>query len=425
MRDVPRGIAPGSLWRHRDFMLLWCGQTVSLFGSQVSWLALPLVAVVGLKAGTFQVALLGAFAALPPVLVSLPGGVLVDRHPKRAVMTLCDIGSGLAMASIPLAGAFGHVTLTQLCCVGVVTGSLGALFDPAAASLTPGLLGSGRLADANGRMNTARGLAEMGGPSAGGFLVGLLGAVRVVGVDAVSYGFSALALGLMRYREPPPLPRPGRCFRAELTEGLRFVLRHPVLRPLGLTGAVNNFLLRGVSSVWLLYVVRDLHWSVRTAGLVYGLSLAGGIAGSLGARRVVERIGAGRVIILGALLSAPFELVTPLVPAGPWGPWAVAVVFTWLTAASMVYGTAAATTRQLVCPPRLLGRTTACGRFLQVCLMPLGPLLAGGLGIWIGLRPALLVLAGATLLCPLVLLATPIRGMREIPVHEAHREMAA
>jgi MFS family permease len=301
-------------------MLLWSGQTVSLFGSQVSWLALPLVAVVGLRSGTFQVALLGAFGALPPVLVSLPGGVLVDRHDKRRLMILCDVGCALATASIPLVGMGCHVTLAQLCAVGLVTGSLGALFDPAAASLTPALLGSGRLADANGRMSTARGLAEMGGPSAGGFLVGLLGAVRAVGADSVSYAVSAVALGLMRHRDPPPPARPpGRCFRAELAEGLRFVLRHPVLRPLGLTGAVNNLLLRGVSSVWLLYVVRDLHWSVRTAGLVYGLSLAGGVAGSMGARRVVERLGTGRAIFLGALLSAPFEAVTPLVPAGPTG----------------------------------------------------------------------------------------------------------
>ncbi|MDI5969270.1 MFS transporter [Streptomyces sp. SL13] len=423
---MPRGIPAGSLWRHRDFMLLWSGQTVSLFGSQVSWLAVPLVAVVVLKASTFQVALLGALNALPPLLVSLPAGVLVDRHRKRRLMTACDIGSGLAMASIPLAGVLGHVTLAQLYLVSLVTGSLGALFDPAASSLTPRLLGSGRLAEANGRLNTARGLAEMGGPSAGGFLIGLFGAVRAVAVDSVSYGVSALALALMRHRDPLPEPGPaGRGFRDELTEGLRFVLAHPVLRPLSLTSAVTNVLLRGVSSIWLLYVLRDLHWSVRTAGLVYGLSLAGGVVGSMGARRLVDRIGTGRAITLGALLSAPFELVTPLVPTGPCGPWAVALVFTWLTAAGMVYGTASATVRQLACPPALLGRVAASGRFLRMGLVPLGPLLAGGLGTWIGLRATLLVLAGATLLCPLLLLATPLRDMREIPVHEAYARVAA
>lgn len=402
-------------------MLLWSGQTVSLFGSQISWLAVPVVAVVVLRADTFQVALLGAFNALPPLLVSLLGGVLADRHRKRQLMIVCDAGSGLAMASVPLAGVCGHVTLLQLYLVSLVTGALGALFDPAVAGLTPRLLGTARLAEVNGRMNTARALAEMGGPSAGGFLVGLLGAVRAVTLDALSYGVSAAALALMRHREPVPEPGPaGRRFRAELTEGLRFVLRHPVLRPLALTGAVTNVLLRGVSSLWLLYVVRDLHWSVRTAGLVYGLSLAGGVVGSMAARRVVERIGTGAAIILGALLSAPFELVTPLVPAGPGGPWAVALVFTWLTAAGMVFVTATSTTRQLLCPPGLLGRATASARFLQQGLVPFGPLLAGGLGTWIGLRPTLLILAGATLLVAPVLLATPLRGMREVPVHEAY-----
>lgn len=407
-------------------MLLWSGRTISLFGSQVSWLALPLVAVVVLKATTFQVAALAAVNALPPLLVSLPTGVLVDRHRKRRLMIGCDIGCALAMGSVPLAGAFAHVTLVQLYGVSLVVGTLGTVFAPAASSMPLLLLGSERLIDANGRMNTAAGLAEMGGPSVGGFLVGLVGAVRAVGVDAVSYAVSALVLAMMRIREPLPEPGPGgRRFRAEIAEGLRLVIGHPVLRTLSLTGALGSFLLRGVSSVWLLYVVRDLHWSVRAAGLVYGLSLAGGVAGSMVAARIVARVGVGRAMVFGALLSAPFELVTPVVPQGQAGQWAVALVFTSLTAAGMVYSTAAGTTRQLLCPPDMLGRMNSSNRFLQMGMVPLGPLLAGGLGSWIGLRPTLFVLAGATLLWPLLLLASPVPALREIPVHQAYAQATA
>lgn len=423
---MPEKEPAGSLWRHRDFMLLWSGQTVSLFGSQVSWLAVPLVAVVVLKATTFQVAALGAVNALPPVLFSLPAGVLVDRRHKRQVMIACDIGSAAAMASIPLAGTVGHVTLTQLYLVSLIVGTLGAAFSPAATSLTPLLVGADRLVDAGGKMNTARGLAAMGGPSAGGFLVGLLGAVRAVTVDAVSYGVSAVALALMGFREPPREPAvDGPRFRSEIGSGLRFVLRHPVLRTLSLTGALGGFLLRGVSSVWLLYVVRDLRWSVRDAGLVYGLSLAGGVVGSVVARRVVARYGMGRSIIVGTALSAPFELITPLVPPGHFGQWTVALVFTWLTAAGMVYATAAGATRQLICPPDMLGRVSSSDRFLQVGMVPLGPLVAGGLGTWIGLRPTLFALAAATVLWPLALFLSPVRTMREIPVHQAYARAAA
>jgi pimeloyl-ACP methyl ester carboxylesterase len=173
-------------------------------------------------------------------------------------------------------------------------------------SLPPLWLGADRLIDANGKMNTARGLAEMAGPSIGGFIVGMVGAARAVTTDAASYLVSAATLTSMRFREPEPTPRGQETrFRTELAEGLGFVLRQPVLRALSLSGAITAFLLRGVGSLWLLYVIRDLHWSVRAAGLVYGLSLAGGVAGSVAAKSVVSRIGMGPAMILGALCRRP------------------------------------------------------------------------------------------------------------------------
>jgi hypothetical protein len=275
-------------------------------------------------------------------------------------------------------------------------------------------------------MNTARGLAEMAGPSIGGFIVGMVGAARAVTTDAASYLVSAATLTSMRFREPEPTPRGQETrFRTELAEGLGFVLRQPVLRALSPSGAITTFLLRGVGSLWLLYVIRDLHWSVRAAGLVYGLSLAGGVAGSVAAKSVVSRIGMGPAMILGALLSAPFELVTPLVSPGLAGQWIVALVFTSLTAAGMIYATAAGTARQLLCPPDMLGRMNRSSRFLQMGLLPLGPLAAGGLGTWIGLRPALPVLAGATLPSPVILSVSPVRTMREIQADQAYERVGS
>lgn len=410
-----------SLGRNRDFLLLWSGQTVDQLGSQISRLALPLVAIVTLHAATFEVAALGAAGALPLLLVSLPAGAVVDRTRRRPLMIACAAGCAAATASVPLAPVVGHLTLVQLYAVAVVVGTLTVFFDAAAGSLPLLLVGSGRLVEANGRMNTARGLAEMAGPSAGGFLVGALGAVRTVGLDAASYVLSAVSLALMRFREPAPEPRAaGARLRTEIGEGLRLVLRHPLLRVLVLTDAVTTFLLAGVNAFWLLYVITDLHWSVRAAGLVYGLSLVGGVLGSVAAGRLIGRFAMGGVMVLGTLLSAPLEIVTPLVSRGAAGQWTVALAFTWLTAAGMVAVTATTSVRQLVCPPDMLGRMTATNRFLAQGLRFLGPLTAGGLAAWIGLRPALLILTGATLLPGLILLASPVRSMREVPVHEAY-----
>ncbi|WUH92703.1 MFS transporter [Streptomyces sp. NBC_00433] len=411
----------GNLWKQRDFVLLWSGQTVDQLGSQVSWLALPLVAIVTLHASAFEVAALGAAGALPVLVVSLPAGAVVDRVRRRPLMIGCAVGCAVAMGSIPLAPAVGHVTLAQLYAVAVVVGSLTVVFDAAAASLPLLLVGRERLVEATGRMNTARGIAEMAGPSAGGFLVGVLGAARAVGIDAGSYVLSAGTLALMRFREPKPEPRAaGARLRTEIRAGLRLVLRHPLLRALALADAVTTFLLAGVNAFWLLYVITVLHWSVRVAGLVYGLSLIGGVLGSIAARRVIDRVGMSGAMVLGTFLSAPLETVTPLVARGHAGQWIVALAFTSLTATGMVALTATTSVRQLVCPPDMLGRMTATNRFLAQGLRFLGPLAAGGLATWLGLRPTLLILAGATLLPGLILLASPIRSMRDVPAHEAY-----
>ncbi len=275
-------------------------------------------------------------------------------------------------------------------------------------------------------MNTARGLAEMAGPSAGGVLVGLLGAARAVGIDAASYVFSALMLVAMRFREPAPEARPpGARLRTEVAEGLRLVLGHPLLRVVVTANGIASFLLAGVNALWLLYVITGLHWSVRAAGLVYGLSLVGGILASMFAKGIIDRIGMSRAVILGAFLSAPLELVTPLVSPGLAGQWIVGVTFAALTAAGMVNMTATMSLRQLICPPDMQGRMSATNRFLAQGLRFLGPLVAGGLGTWIGLRPTLVLLAGSTLLWSVTLFLSPIRTMREVPVHEAYVEATA
>jgi MFS family permease len=423
---MPESPPDKSLWRHRDFALYWTGQTVDQFGSQVSWLAVPLIAIAVLHATKFEVAALAAAASLPALLVSLPAGVVVDRTRRRPMMIVSALIAAVAMGSIPLANAVGHVTLVQLYAVAFVVGALAILFDSAAQSLPPLLVGGDRLVDANGKLNTARGLAELAGPSAGGFLVGLLGAARAVTIDAFSYVFVAAMLALMRFREPQPEPRHSEArFRTEIAEGFHLVLKHPLLRVIVLANGLVTFLLAGVNALWLLYVITELHWSVRAAGLVYGVSLIGGIAGGFLAKPVIDKLGVNRVVIFGALLSAPLETTTPLAPHGLGGQWLVGIAFTLLTCAGMMAQTATMSVRQLVCPPEMLGRMSATNRFLSQGLRFLGPLAAGALATWFGLRPTLFALAGLTLSYALVYALSPFRTMREIPVHDAYTTPAA
>ncbi len=414
-------IGKASLWRHRDFLLLWSGQVIDQFGTQVSRLAVPLVAILTLHASKFGVAALAAAGALPMLLVSLPAGAVVDRIRRRPLMIACALGSAAAMASVPLCSMAGRLTLAQLYVVSIIVGAFGVFFDSAAVPLPLVLLGRDRLLDGNARMNTGRGLAELAGPSAGGFLIGLVGAARAVGIDACSYLAGALTLVLMRFREPKPEARPREaCLASEIHDGLRLLLTNGLLRAMVLAIAVAAFLLAGINAIWLLYVVKELGWSPQAAGLVYGLSLIGGVLGGAVARRLIDRIGMSRAVILGALLSAPLETVTALVPRGLCGQLIVTLAFTSLTAAGMVNMTATMSVRQLICPPEMLGRMTATNRFLTQGLRFLGPLAAGGLGVWAGLRVTLLVFGVLTLISPLILALSPIRTMREVPVHEAY-----
>src|SRR5256886_9268464 len=137
----------GGLWRHADFLRLWTAESVSQFGSNISQIALPLVAVLSLHATAFQVAALGTVDFLPFLLFSLPAGVWVDRLPRRPIMVTADLGRALALGSIPFAAAIHHLTLTQLYVAGFVTGTLTVFFDVSYQSYLPSLVERTQLVD--------------------------------------------------------------------------------------------------------------------------------------------------------------------------------------------------------------------------------------------------------------------------------------
>lgn len=241
--DIDIDVPAGSLWRHRDFLLLWGGQTVSDVGSAVTTLALPLLAVTVLRASTFEVSLINVLTSVAFLLIALPAGVLVDQVRKHGLMMWSDLARGLLLGSIPLAAVLGHVTLWQLYLVATAAGTLSVFFDVSYQSYVPVLLEGEQLVDANGKLGATNSFAGLVGPSLGGALVGLIGAAKAISADAVSFAVSALSLLLIRTPEPRPQRRAEHVtFRAAMHEGLSFVLRHPILRKIvACTGTANFF----------------------------------------------------------------------------------------------------------------------------------------------------------------------------------------
>jgi MFS family permease len=203
----------GTLWRHRNFLLLWAGQTVSEMGSAVTQLALPLTAVVILRASTFQVGLLTAAATAAFALIALPAGALVDRWAKRRLMIWCDAARMLIIGSVPLAAALHLLTLGQLYAVAVTAGVFTVFFDVAYQSYLPVVVTREQLVDGNGKLGATQSFAQVAGPGLGGGLVGLIGAARAMGADAISYAISVASLlggglvGVFLPAPPPARPR--------------------------------------------------------------------------------------------------------------------------------------------------------------------------------------------------------------------------
>jgi MFS family permease len=419
----PRGL----LWRNGDFLRLWSAQTVSELGSQVTGLALPLAAILVLKASTFEVAALGVVEFLPFVLFSLPAGVWVDRLRRRPILIVADWGRAAALASIPLAYVAGALTLGQLYAVGFVTGVLTVFFDVAYQSYLPSLIERNQIGEGNSKLEVSRSTAQVAGPGLAGVLIGALSAPYAIAVDAASFIGSALFMTAIKRVEELPAALPGsrRRMRAEIGEGLGYVLRHPLMRPMMLWVATSNFFTSAMFSILLVFAVRVLHLSAATIGVSFSLGSLGTLVGAVTATRIAGKFGIGRTLIgMAATNGFAFVLI-------PLASGSLAIPF--LVIAQFVFGFCALVSNingisllQSITPDRLLGRMNASRRFVVWGVMPLGGLIGGALGSHFGLRETMWIGAVGAALAFLWLLFSPTRLVVEIEdAEEMVREINA
>ncbi|TQF02560.1 MFS transporter [Kitasatospora acidiphila] len=410
----------GSPWRHRDFRLIWAGQTVSLIGSQVTVLALPLAAL-GLKASTFQVSLLTAFSSLPFLLVSLPAGVVVDRCRRRSVMLCADLLRAALLGSVPIAELAGALTLWQLYAVSLAVGCCTVFFDSAYLSFPATLLERDQLVAANSMISSANALAGVAGPNLSGFVVGLIGAARTITLDAFSFLASALSLLLVKHREPAPEPAPPaeRGLRRELLEGLRVIGTNRALGSITASNAIGNMMFTAILAIWTPYAIRELDWSARTLGMVMGASALGSVAATIVAQPLIKRYGLARILLFSQFPVVPAWLAAGLAPKGLGGQFMAAAGLMVGLVAAVLYNIAQRTYRVTACESRLLGRVNATTMWLQLGIRPIAALLGGGLGTLLGLQPTIICCAVLLVFCPVVLWTSPLRReVREGPAPE-------
>ncbi|HUY77797.1 MAG TPA: MFS transporter [Ktedonobacterales bacterium] len=367
------GQAPStSLWRNRDYLLLWGGQTISSIGGGISQIAFPLLALL-ITHSPAQAGLLGALRSLCYSVLVLPVGALADRWNRKTVMIVCDSGRALALASILIAAALGHLTLLQLYLVTLIIGPLEVFFDIAEVASLPQVVAKDQLPAAMGNTQATFGATSLFGPPLGGALFAISASLPFL-ADAVSFAASVGSLLLLRTPFQEQRDPPKRQLLEEIGEGLRWLWGQRLIRTMALLIGVSNFLAAGYTLIVIILAQRQ-HASDAVIGVIFGVGGVGGVLGATLAGWARNRLGFARIVIGGLWV---FTLAWALLLMLP-GPVLLAAITGVIWFVAPLINVAYVSYRLSVTPDALQGRVNSVARLIALGATPLGLALTGGL----------------------------------------------
>lgn len=408
-------------WRvladHRNFRLLFGGSSISLLGSSVTTVALPLTAVLVLGASPVQMGLLGAAAFLPHLVLGLPAGVWVDRLSYRRVLVGTDLLAAAALTAVPILAATGLLQMWQLYLVVVITGTCSLFSAIAAQSFAPVLVPRRELLAANSAFALSNSVVATSGSALGGVLVQLLTAPVAIAVDAATFLLSAISKARITVagRSTAVDPAKESLFKG-IWVGMRAALEHPALRATTIAATVGALAGQMQVVIVVLFLVRDLGLSAGLVGLVIAVAGVAGIVGATVGVQITGRLGNGPAFVVGMTLSS----LAGLVMAAAGGPTALVLAVVIIAQVlrgwgPTLYGINQQTIRQILIPPELLARTQATWRFLVFGMQPIGALLGGTLGALAGFRATLVISSLVMLTGTTLALLSPLRTLRQLP----------
>lgn len=386
-----------SLWRDANFRKLFLATLLTVLGTSVSYMALPLTAVQILHASAFEMGILAACQLLPFVTIGLPAGVWIDRSSKKKIAVLFDLIAAGGLALVPLGAIFGFLSMPLLCAVGFVIATTEAIGGSALQVFITHLVGRERLVSANSKLSAASSVAMVSGPALAGALVASVGAPLAVTVDALSFLASAFLVGRIARHDIPISTMTTRLW-PQIREGLWLVWRTPMLRGLVLLVAVWIILSDSFKALYVLHAARNLHLSAAEIALINMLGALGGLCGAPAAHWLTRRFGMRNALVVGVAIAGVGYLAYTVPQAG----WGAAALLAGLAlfvfdCGSAIYVVNYLSLRQSVTPDALLGRMVTSMRFVTILPGPLGTLALGGLGDAQGL-PATFVLMGGVCL---------------------------
>ncbi len=419
MSATTQGKSSARLWKHRAFMLFWSGETVSLFGTQITLLALPLTAVLTLHATAAQLGFVRFVEAFPYVLFTLIFGAWVDQRRRKPALILANTARALLIGLVPLLAILNVLQLSLLALIAFAVGVFTVLFDVTWLAYVPTLITADELVEANGKVATSASAAEVAGPGLGGLLVQILSAPLALVADAISYLVATITLVAIRAPEPAPHVRRGQQWQLlrDIRVGLSTAWRNPNLRAIMIMSGLWNMLFGIADTVFVLYAIRELHIQAGTLGAIFAVGAIGGLIGSAISTRLGQRGRFGPVLgIAFTFGTVPWILLPAVAGSLPLEVAAFTLGYFLVRVGLGLWSVLVVSYRQAITPNHLLGRVGASLRFVSYGLGALGFLLAGVLASLIGLRPTLWLAAGGFIVILLItLLATPLPRVRALP----------
>jgi MFS family permease len=415
---VVRNPFASALWRNDAFVRVWSAATVSIFGSLITRFALPVIAILTLHAGPFEVAVVRSIDLLSALVVGFVAGAWVDRLRRRPVLIWADLGRALLLLSIPVSFLLGTLALWQLIAVAALAAVLTTFFDAADHAYLPTIVQRERLLEANSALAASGSVVEFLGFGISGVLVQLLTGPITILIDVATYLASAFLLFTVRTPEPPPPPPADRePVLDEIREGIRLVRGDRLLRPFLGAQMLMSTLWGVFGATWFLFALEELDVTPAMIGVVAGLGGASSFVGAVIATRATTRWGVGPVAIGAMLIAALGNLFIPLAPAG--APL-LAVLFLSVQqllgdSAITVYDVTETSVKQARVADRELGRVSSIFHVGSAGAQFSAAIGAGLLAEVIGLRATAFLAPVGALLAAAILYWSPARTMRELP----------
>jgi Na+/melibiose symporter-like transporter len=409
------------LFRHADFMKLWSGETVSLFGTRMGDVAISFAAVIVLKATPFQMGILSAARIVPTLVLSLFAGVWVDRMRRRPILIGTDIGRFVVLSTIPIAAMFAAFSMVQLYSVMLAYSALDLFFDVAYRSYLPSLVAPEDLLDANSKLAASAGVAEAGGFALSGWLVEWLTAPFAILIDAISFLASAVAIALIRKPEPAPAPRDRNASVVrEIAAGARLIFSDGRLRAFGAIAIAGGFANSLVGTLYMLFVVNALGFKPGVLGVIFAVGGASSLIGALAARKTADMLGTGTAMVAGLAVEGVAYMLLPIARGAGIGSIALLVAQQLVgDSAATVYFINAVSLIQTVTPKPMLGRVNASLRFLGLGSVLVGQLVAGLAGGIIGLRATIAIGAAGLWVTAALLFLSEVGSLTGMAEHAA------